>query len=225
MAIIGISGKAGSGKDTIGRIIQYLTCGAKKANIPYEEWDGDTVWNVGKHSWEIKKFATPIKKIVSTLTKCDLKDLENVEFKESKAIGEQTYRDLMRYVGFALTKDDPNIWLNYLLNDYKKIPENTLLHNTGYFTNEIRLTEPNWIITDVRFLNEIKAIENLGGLIVRVEGRGQKSNHYTENSVDYHTHPWDWSFINDTTIDELIVHVEQFLLKNNISMEVQTRKW
>ena len=86
--IIGINGKIGSGKDTVGNIIQYLTCGADKANISYNDWDGQTVWNSTPHDWKIKKFADKLKDMVCLLLNCNKEQLENREFKE-KELGEE----------------------------------------------------------------------------------------------------------------------------------------
>jgi hypothetical protein len=33
--LVSVSGAIGSGKDTVGKIIQYLCCGVDKANITY----------------------------------------------------------------------------------------------------------------------------------------------------------------------------------------------
>ena len=58
MAIIGISGKIGSGKDTVGKIIQYIT---SEFNGSFDEY---ITRDLGGSVWEIKKFATKLKQIV-----------------------------------------------------------------------------------------------------------------------------------------------------------------
>lgn len=85
MAIIGISGKIGSGKDVIGKMIQCLT-----ANEPYSDVEIKR-YVTGDHfelfpsvtRWEIKKFADKLKDIVCLLINCSRKELEDRKFKET----------------------------------------------------------------------------------------------------------------------------------------------
>jgi hypothetical protein len=73
--IIGISGKIGSGKDTIGEIIQGLS-----------------ITN-GEREFEVKKFAGKLKTIASLLTGFPVEDFEDQEFKEKtfKQLVEEGY--------------------------------------------------------------------------------------------------------------------------------------
>lgn len=93
--IIAIHGKIGSGKDTIGKIIQYLTYktwfdleGKKGKDAPYsiEDWL-DNKMNISvnhpSNTFQIKKFAHKLKQIVCILTGCSMEDLESQEFKDS----------------------------------------------------------------------------------------------------------------------------------------------
>lgn len=84
MAIIGISGKIGSGKDTVGRIIQYLTSGCPEINVSFKDWDGNTAWNSSLHKWEVKKFAAKLKQTVALLTGCTVEELESQDFKNKE---------------------------------------------------------------------------------------------------------------------------------------------
>jgi hypothetical protein len=86
MAIIGISGYAGSGKDTVGRIIQYLQC-ASVGNLTLEEIlknvDDHNWWLSEQSGWEIKKWAGKLKTIASILTGIEEKNFEDQEFKKT----------------------------------------------------------------------------------------------------------------------------------------------
>lgn len=95
--IIGIAGKAGSGKDLVGNIIQYLIACKK-----YEGMDCFKADYVNKcfnleadytniTEWKIKKFADKLKDIVCLLIGCTREQLEDREFKE-KELGEEWYR-------------------------------------------------------------------------------------------------------------------------------------
>ena len=56
----------------------------------------------------------------------------------------------------------PNIWVNSLISEYKSI------NNRGQKPKDDIFTFPNWIITDMRFPNELEAIKNRGGISIRV---------------------------------------------------------
>lgn len=86
--IISISGKIGSGKDTVGRIIQYLTwCkNTNTHNMSYDEWNKAVPdpCPKGHHQiWEIKKFAGKLKQICSLLTGIPVEDFEKSSVKDS----------------------------------------------------------------------------------------------------------------------------------------------
>jgi hypothetical protein len=87
--VIGINGKIGSGKDTVGSIIQYLTSSEYKEGWRnYNNWlevvDNTPLYN----DWEIKKFANKLKDMVCILIGCTRKILENHDFKNTP-LGEE----------------------------------------------------------------------------------------------------------------------------------------
>jgi len=84
--LIAISGRINSGKDTVGKIIQFLTTNdeemlkwfEKEPNKALNEWNGNFN-NLGK--WQIKKFADKLKDIVCLLIGCTREDLESESIK------------------------------------------------------------------------------------------------------------------------------------------------
>ena len=90
MALIGISGKISSGKDTIGKILQILL------NNPHLNNEGvlsflkkDINFDSPYYkTWQIKKFADKLKDIICILLGCTREQLEDREFKE-KELGEE----------------------------------------------------------------------------------------------------------------------------------------
>lgn len=93
--IIGVSGKIGSGKDTVGSIIQYLYYEHSDINIDnklsYKEFvKTDRTNNILISSVvpEIKKYADKLKDIVCILLSCTREQLEDREFKEN-LLGEE----------------------------------------------------------------------------------------------------------------------------------------
>lgn len=106
MAIIGISGKKNSGKDTVGNIIQYLTAEQElKSKYDYEINFDHTIIDFleGRSPYSYdnifknKKFADKLKDIVCLLIGCTREQLEDEDFKK------KTMEDLYKE-GF-ITKD------------------------------------------------------------------------------------------------------------------------
>lgn len=133
----------------------------------------------------------------------------------------------------------PNIWVNATMADYKvrtkkhketgirsgnnewvvppypHIPEKyhgTILNDEKFIWHEL-LDAPNWIISDVRFPNEVKAIEDRGGLVLRVVRNfgieHPKDEHESETALD--DHQFKITILNDGTIGQLVEMVENSL--------------
>ncbi len=137
-----------------------------------------------------------------------------------------TPRFLMQYVGTNLFRNQlhPEIWVNSLMNEYKPL--------YGYQTTNSKITIgdisipipgldidkrvfPNWIITDMRFPNEMDAVKKRGGITIRVNRPGlTKSNHLSETSLDSAT--FDFIINNDKDIKHLINEVRKILEKLSI---------
>lgn len=189
--IIGISGRMGSGKDTVAKMIQEI----------------DAKYRVEETSiWEIKKYASALKKIASILTGVPETMFEVPEFKE-KNMPENwrntngylmTYREFLQRLGTEAVRNNihHNAWVNALMSSctYKD----------------------NWIITDVRFHNEMDAIKKKNGIIIRVTRSDQdhKSYHISENALDSET--FDFVIENEGGLTELRNKVEQFMWKMNL---------
>jgi len=137
----------------------------------------------------------------------------------------------------------PNIWVNSLMSKYKAKGSD----NNGFVTNvnpegmtltwqPMILTEPNmfpnWIITDTRFPNELKAVKDKGGISIRVnreikhqveslggttdvpKGHQLANQHESETALDNAT--FDYTINNDGTIEELILKVKEILVHAKI---------
>lgn len=91
MAIIAINGKIGAGKDTVAKIIQYLTNNTFN-HLSYEYYLNEIKFEKPPHSsWQIKRFADKLKDIVCLLIGCTREQLENHEFKNTP-LGEEWIR-------------------------------------------------------------------------------------------------------------------------------------
>jgi hypothetical protein len=231
--ILGISGRIGSGKDTVGLIIQYLTDELNKDNPKeFTEWvDG------GFHAsdWEIKKYAGKLKEIACMLTGCTLEQLENQEFKKLQ-IGPDwgmTYRELLQKLGTEAMRNGlhENVWVNALFADYSKYinqatGEQVLIDDYLYYKNGldskaeiVTKQEPNWCITDMRFPNEFDAVKSRDGITIRVNrtnrwNKPQDIEHASETALD--NHEFDYVIDNDSSISDLIEKVRTILIKEKV---------
>lgn len=265
--IIGINGKIGSGKDTVGKIIQYLTSGSADI-MSYEEYQTSQSKYRYDSTWEIRKFADKLKDIVCLLIDCTREDLENQEFKNTE-LGEEwrrwyytnyklinnnskgiisdffnskqealdyfeyikdpvvknfvqnsnlqseilTPRLLLQTIGTDLFRNrlHPDIWVNSLFSNYsdkKQIDRTNVKRKTIY--------DCNWIITDLRFPNELEVIKEKNGITIRVIRRTTQgiSNHKSEIALD--NAKFDYEIYNDNTIENLIKQVKNILIKEKI---------
>lgn len=225
--IISISGRIGSGKDTVGSIIQYLTCNADKANIKYSEWDGNTVWNINAHNWKTKKFADKLKNIACMMLGCTREQLEDQEFKKTFLPVEwgylktptthqlMTVREFLQKLGTDAMRNGlhENVWVNSLMCDYK--PDSYTRMSVTYIASKL----PNWIITDTRFPNELAAVKAKEGITIKViRNWGSTDNlfsqHPSETALD--DAKFDYEIVNDGTIEDLIEKVRVILIEKNI---------
>lgn len=191
MAIIGVNGYSGSGKDTVGAIIQYLNFpnpvfgSIEEVCSRYKEYEELLDEESG---WEVRKFAGKLKDIASHLTGIDIEDFEDQEFKKTNLGREwwttcdegyqpMTVRDFLQKLGTDALRNGlhDNVWVNALMADYTPDEDGDL---------------PNWVITDTRFPNEAEAIKDKEGIIIRVNRPGVKpiNDHPSETGLD------NWKF-------------------------------
>jgi hypothetical protein len=179
--IIGINGKIGSGKDTIGKIIQYLTYPVNVDIQTYLEKEVNGQFEIKPNvhtvpNFEIKKFAGKLKTTASLLTGIPVEMFEDQEFKKLDMNPEwgMTYREFLQRLGTEAMRDGlhTNVWVNALFADYIPTPNKSMDESfmeqfvTG--NSEIHYALPKWIITDMRFPNELDAVKEKEGITIRV---------------------------------------------------------
>ena len=75
---------------------------------------------------------------------------------------------------------------------------------------------PNWIISDVRFPNEARAVKDRNGILIRLNrNTGLESMHESETALDNYD-DWDYIIENNDTIEDLIEKVKEILIKEKI---------
>ena len=222
--IISITGKIGSGKDTVAQIIQECT--------PY-------------HKWEIQKWAGKLKTIAEIISGIPKEKFEDQDFKYTnlpkcwdrqvqsgryKTTQSMTVRDLLQLLGTEAMRNGlhTNVWVNALFADY-----NATGYNYTGCENKVIQGEweyPNWIITDMRFPNEMEAVEEREGITIKVVrgcsecggigyhklscSKQYEKQHPSETAID--DAKFDYEIINDGSIEDLIEKVRQILIIEKI---------
>ena len=187
--IIAISAKKQHGKDTVASIIQELT----------------------NNKFKIVKFADKLKDFVCNLINCTRENLENEVFKNTP-LGEEwdfldddchiqkmTPRLLLQKIGTDGLRNHvhENIWVNATLASYCE--------------------KCNWIITDLRFPNEVTGIKKYEGITIRVN-RPSITNtdvHESETSLD-DCKEFDYIIENDFDLESLKEKVKNILIDLDI---------
>lgn len=189
--IIGISGKAQSGKDTVGKLLQKYFYENRERGVILSEW-------------EIKKFAGKLKKVASLMLGCQEYAFENINYK-SKNLGNEwggmTVREFLQKLGTEAVRNNlhTNAWVNATFADY----ETTYPVHDKEGALVIPPTTKKWIITDVRFPNEAQAIKDRGGVLIRVNRPGiPVGEHPSEIALDDYT-GFDYVIGNDTDLRNL----------------------
>ena len=280
--LIGISGKISSGKDTVGKIIQYLVWKSRveRGELPlsvysFSDFARETSFGKNQSNFEIKKYADKLKDFVCMLIGCTREQLEDQEFKNKELpeewdtfyisnpklgklyypfssereandfaleevtpkgifwrIEEQktTPRLLLQIIGTECIRDKvhPNAWVNALFADYKyEIHRSEVPTRAAGFIDQH--VYPNWIITDMRFPNELEAVKSRGGITIRVNRNfhmdlpngihvetirkgslTEIEEHPSETALD--NAEFDYTIENNSSIEDLI-HIVSLVLK------------
>lgn len=113
MAILGLSGYINSGKDTVGKMIQFLDSQKKGYNGTFDDWYLTSDRGLYPTTWEIKKFAGKLKEIATMLTGIPTEKFEDQEFKKSylgeewgtKAGVNMAHKDVIDFDRYKVTSD------------------------------------------------------------------------------------------------------------------------
>lgn len=201
--IIGINGRIKSGKDTVAKFIQEVDSEYRHG---MDDTDPSPVKQVSS-VWENRKFAGSLKQIASILTGRESSLFEIQDFKERKMDpiwtspdGHlMTYRELLQRLGTEAIRNTihPDAWVNSLMVQYNDLVD-------------------SWIITDMRFPNEFRAVKERGGITVRVTRPGtiREDEHISESAID--DHEFDFEIKNDTSLHFLKQQVVAMMAKHNL---------
>lgn len=176
--MIAISGPKGSGKDTVGQIIQQLT--PQSRTIAY---------------------ADPIKRVIQHLFDLNPENNDQYDLFKRTSVHYQLNgyldngvegRHLVREIGMLMRSYDENQFTRYVEEQIKLNPSKL------------------WIVTDMRFNNELISLRKLNATIVQVVRPGYKfDGHATETG--FSDDVFDYTIVNDGNMDDLTRHVEDVL--------------
>jgi len=114
-----------------------------------------------------------------------------------------------------------------LIKDYIKKHGNIHFQSVLTEQGKEKLSHPNWIITDMRFPNEMDAVVERKGITIRVtRPHGYINPHtgvYKEMPLSYHPSEtalddakFDYEIINDGTMEELVKKVREILVNEEL---------
>ena len=206
----------------------------KNTELPEEWWKYEVSWH--EHA--------KVDGVYNTYEEAceELRNFGGSSFDEKDAITtiKLTPRLLLQIIGTECIRDKvhPNAWVNALFADYKyEIHRSEVPTRAAGFIDQH--VYPNWIITDMRFPNELEAVKSRGGITIRVnrtlpcgdvqfngtqeeweelvkknKEQSAKFNHPSETALD--NAEFDYIIDNSGTIEDLIHTVSLILKKEKI---------
>lgn len=232
MSIIAISGRKNSGKDLVGKIIQYLLIDWNKVvenydikkPLTFEQYQNSAFNGENLSGWEIKKFAGKVNEAYKIITGVDFLSLPREEKELQRA-------DFIKFAEWVKEIFGDDVWIKGLMREYK--PNyfggiDTYDEKGNHISKPIKIGS-DWVITDLRRKNELKAVKEKGGITIRVNRNIFKYNddisyvtnpifeteqHISETELDNET--FDYYIDNNGTVEELIDKIKEILIKEKL---------
>ena len=159
MKIIGLSGKMQSGKTTVAEYLEdELTCDFQYCSYFEQVNFADAIrWVV----WDL--FVRPVDGVSG-----NPRDFKNQSKKETIHPCGASYRSILQRVGYQMRGIWPDIWI-----EWWKLHIQDFDQDDQFF-----------IVSDVRFPNEVKAIQDMGGIVIRLTRNPVNSDDETETALD-----------------------------------------
>lgn len=185
LRIVALTGPKGSGKDTVGQLIEKM----------YPSFNPRTI-----------AFADPIKKEIQHLF--DLDPENNKQYDDFKRT------DVHYWVPNTITRDMVmrNVPGRHVVREIGMLMRRyDDKQFTQYVVNEIRYKPTDlWIVTDLRFDNEYSMLKGLGAKIIKIiRPQYQYDGHITERAFDDHL--VDKILMNDGDLDYLQQRVQYIM--------------
>lgn len=166
----------------------------------------DTICKIIKaldERWVKHAFADKLKQALAVILDVKVEAFEDNIFKMSDSTiakpegGFYTYRELLQRFGTEVGRSiSPTLWVDALFTSYSE--------------------DDHWIIPDVRFPSEAKAIKDRGGIIIRVDRETlSHDNHPSETALDDYE-GFDYRIDNNNDIEHLIDKVKGIMFQLNL---------
>lgn len=199
LQLIGISGHAGVGKDTVA---QYL---AEK----YENVYGEA-------------FANPLKRACAAAFGLPLEHFHDREMKEQESIWGPSPRKIAQFVGTEMFRQKINdlygesrVWKHWIeLMEMRLTGQSIPPEGEGFYSPGDTV-----IITDVRFQDEADWIQRNGGILLTIqrdgyEGKVGFQGHASEAGFNSYN-PWThWTVYNNSTLESLYEAVDRIFTQS-----------
>ena len=198
--IIGISGKAQSGKDTVCKMIiytlWYYNYSQRLSPFGIEHYNEQMLqyYNIiNRIDWYQTSFADKLKQCLSIILRTSRSNFEDNIFKQSTVDWlDITVRELLQKFGTAIRNEVcDDFWVKACLNNLEK--------------------GDDYLITDVRFKSEAKGIKDLEGILLRVNREGAGAGKHI-SEVDLDDYSFDYVINNDGSMEDLLLKVKEFCI-------------
>ena len=190
--IIALNGLPNSGKDTVGKIIQYLTRDKTICNFFYNIVTLEEGLNKIRNSnvevtWQVKKFSKLPNKLYKKITGVDYLKLPRVDKERERPLFIKFCESMKHVFG-------TDVWASSLLKDYNK--------------------DCLWVITDLRFNAEYDELFLYTKvLLVHITSPNSIDNGVEDELSDV---KWDYEIVNDGSLEDLVNKVQSMLNQFNI---------
>lgn len=236
--IIGLSGKAGAGKDSVADyLVNYYDFAKVSFADPIKRAAMDW-WDFSyEQLWGGSEFRNQPDRRYMVSHKHQIKEYYDAGSLEPITIEEPVYeyltpRKALQTIGSDIARSlDKDVWLRYGINIAKQLLDNPnaldydrtkgIIRKNKSKRNAIR----GIVIPDARFTNELLRIKKEDGLIVRINRpgaglKGDAAKHCSETEhQNWSDDKFDYCLQNDCTLDELKHRVDDMmavLLKNPV---------
>lgn len=233
-----VTGKIGSGKDLITSMIQIMTCKDKEIVSAFYEAPEKTLNDFCgvfemQSRFVNKKFASKIKKITAELLGCTVRQLDKRDFKEKELSEDWWYYkidgEMIPYIDTNYNEEESAKLEQYLVKlTPRKLQQligteggRNVLHPNVWVTSTFMDCKPNedgempcWIISDLRFKNELKAVNARNGIVIRLIRYKKLSQWISDYAIDLDLDKYDDVVISDIDFLNFINEVDSNSLKD-----------
>lgn len=151
MSIIGVSGKAQSGKDTVAKIIQMMLAIQPQTNDDIIRFISNNVMYLDTAShWTIVRFADKVKDVVCLMIGCTREQLEDEVFKNTELGDEWNKYSIIKYFDGSAKEFSKLSKHDNIMIDFHQLPIqiNDLIFRYKYIEKVVKLT-PRMLLQQV----------------------------------------------------------------------------